>query len=105
MSDHPAAEVVVHTVRGELVVFDADVAQLFGVETQRLNDQITRNKERFGDDFAFRLSQEEWRILVPQNAGSSGRGGRRKVPYVLTEHGVVMAATVLKSLRRQRPAV
>lgn len=67
------------------------------MKTERLNEQVRRNAERFGEDFAFRLSKEEWRDLIPQNAGSSGHGGRRKPPIVFTEHGVVMAATVLKS--------
>lgn len=87
----------VHHVRSVLVVLDAEVAHLFGVETERLNEQIKRNEARFGDDFAFRLTRDEWHGLIPQNAGSKGRGGRRKEPYALTEHGVVMAATVLKS--------
>lgn len=87
----------VHSVRGVLVVLDAEVARLFVVATERLNEQIKRNEARFGDDFAFRLTRDEWHGLIPQNAGSKGRGGRRKEPYALTEHGVVMAATVLKS--------
>lgn len=97
MSDQSAAEVTVHAVQGQLVVLDADVARLFGVETERLNQQITRNQDRFGDDFAFRLTPEAWRDLNRRIDGSSGHGGRRKAPYVLTEHGVVMAATVLRS--------
>jgi hypothetical protein len=84
-------------VRGVSVVLDSDVARLFGVLTERLNEQVKRNLDRFGEDFAFRLTKDEWQDLIPQNAGSSGHGGRRKPPMVYTEHGAVMAATVLKS--------
>jgi hypothetical protein len=83
--------------RGLQVVLDHDVARLFGVLTERLNEQVNRNLDRFGEDFAFRLTKDEWHDLIPQNARSSGHGGRRKPPMVYTEHGVVMAATVLKS--------
>jgi hypothetical protein len=80
-----------------LVVLDLDVAQLFGVLTERLNEQVRRNADRFGEDFAFRLTPDEWQNLIPQNAGSNAHGGRRKPPLAFTEHGAVMAATVLKS--------
>lgn len=84
--------------RGERVVLDHDVARIFGVETKRLNEQVTRNADKFGDDFAFRLSAEEFEILRSQNATSSDIwGGNRYPPRVFTEHGVVMAATVLRS--------
>lgn len=77
-------------------MLDSGLAALFGVKTERLNEQITRNQERFRD-FAIRLTKEEWRALIPRDAGSSGHGGRRKPPFVLTEDGAAMAATVLKS--------
>ncbi len=93
----PLPDLAVRQMRGVMVVLDADVARLFGVLTERLNEQVRRNAERFGEDFAFRLSKEEWADLIPQNAGSSSHGGRRKPPVVFTEHGVVMAATILKS--------
>lgn len=84
-------------MRGEAVVLDADVARLFGVETRRLNEQVGRNIDRF-DSFAFRLTKEEVANLRSQNAiSSSDHGGSRYRPYAFTEHGVVMAATVLKS--------
>jgi hypothetical protein len=93
-----AARVSVHEIRGERVVLDHDVAQLFGVETRKLNQQITRNKEKFGEDFAFRLSKQELHDLRSQNVISSAEwGGTRYPPLAFTEHGVVMAATVLKS--------
>lgn len=88
----------VHHFRGSPVMMDEDVARLFGIETRRLNEQVRRNAERFGGDFAFKLSSEEFAHLKSQFATSSW-GGRRKPPTVFTEHGVVMAATVLRSER------
>jgi hypothetical protein len=77
---------------------DADLAELYGVTTKRLNEQVRRNRERFPADFAFQLSAEEWRVLRSQNATSSW-GGRRSPPYAFTEHGALMAAGVLSSRR------
>ena len=90
--------IIVHEVRDERVVIDQDVARLFAVETKRLNEQVNRNTEKFGTDFSFRLTKEEFDDLRSQNATSSSEwGGVRYPPRVFTEHGVVMAATVLKS--------
>jgi hypothetical protein len=87
-------------IRGHQVILDSDLAALFGVPTHRLNEQIRRNISRFPSDFAFILSADETTSLISQIAISKkGRGGRRKPPLVLTEHGVVMAANVLKSVR------
>lgn len=100
MSDDPFAEraaPAIHQFRGQRVVLDAEVAALFGVETRRLNEQVRRNADRFGEDFAFRLTPGETADLISQFATSSAHGGRRKAPYVFTEHGVVMAATLLRS--------
>jgi len=84
-------------VRGERVVLDHDLARLFGVETRRLNEQIRRNETRF-EGYAFTLRPEEVDALMSQIATSNAvRGGRRKPPRAFTEHGVVMAATVLNS--------
>lgn len=89
----------VHEIRSERVVLDQDVARLFGVETKRLNEQVNRNKEKFGDDYSFRLTKEEFDDLRSQNATSSSEwGGVRYAPRAFTEHGVVMAATILKSI-------
>src|SRR4051794_5252708 len=85
----------IHRVRGENVVLDDTIAALFNVETRRLNEQVRRNAGRF-EGYAFKLTPEETANLISQNATSSW-GGRRKAPWVFTEHGVVMAATVLKS--------
>ena len=87
-------------VRGRQVILDSDLAILFGVSTKRLNEQLRRNSSRFPEDFAFRLTAAEARGLRSQFATSKrGRGGRRNLPRVLTEHGVVMAANVLNSPR------
>ena len=81
-------------------MLDHDVAHLFGVETKRLNEQANRNKEKFGADFSYRLTADETEDLKSQIATSSpGWGGTRYAPRVFTEHGVVMAATILKSPR------
>ncbi|EJL32534.1 ORF6N domain-containing protein [Caulobacter sp. AP07] len=87
----------VFEMRGLSVIVDADLARLFGVETKRLNQQTRRNETKF-DGFAFQLSVEEFAALRLQIVTSKiGRGGPRHRPYVFTEHGVVMAATVLQS--------
>ena len=82
------------------MILDSDLARIYGVTTARLNQQINRNIERFPQDFLFKLSRDEFDGLMLQNATSKrGRGGRRKLPYVFTEHGAVMAANVLNSER------
>lgn len=87
-------------IRGEKVIIDADLAALYGVTTSRLNEQVKRNRRRFPPDFVFRLTKGEFDDLKSQSAtSSSGWGGRRKLPYVFTEHGAVMAATILNSPR------
>jgi hypothetical protein len=81
------------------VVFDDDLARLYGVTTARLNQAVRRNAQRFPEDFAFRLSETEARNLRSQFVISSGgHGGRRTRPWVFTEHGAIMAATVLHSI-------
>jgi len=87
-------------LRGEKVLLDADLAKLYGVSTTRLNEQVKRNAERFPSDFAFRLTNHEFRTLMSQIATSNKvRGGTRKNPLVFTEHGALMAASVLNSER------
>ena len=85
-------------IRGQRVLLDADLAQLYEVETRRLNEQIKRNMGRFPLDFMFQLTSEEFEILKSQIATSSW-GGRRKLPLAFTEHGAIMAASVLNSDR------
>src|ERR1700745_4034260 len=87
-------------LREQRVILDTDLAELYGVPVKRLNEQVKRNQERFPADFMFRLSAEESEFLRSQDATSkSGRGGRRYTPYAFTEHGAIMAATVLNSER------
>ncbi len=92
-------------IRGHRVILDKDLAQLYGVVTKRLNEQVRRNRKRFPSDFMFRLTpQEALEIkkgsnLRSQIATSSGYGGQRYLPYAFTEHGALMAANVLNSER------
>ena len=87
-------------VRGRKVLLDADLAALYGVQTRRLNEQVRRNLAKFPADFMFQLTDAEFELLMSQFATSNpGRGGRRKRPLVFTEHGALMAATVLNSAR------
>jgi hypothetical protein len=85
-------------VRGQRVMLDSDLAALYGVPTSRLNEQVKRNQNRFPNDFAFRLTQKEFTDLISQFATSNAsHGGRRKLPWVFTEHGVAMLSSVLNS--------
>ena len=87
-------------LRGTKVILDSDLAELYGVETKRLNEQVKRNSERFPSDFVFQLTQEEFENLKSQSATSSRtHGGRRTLPYAFTEHGAIMAANVLNAQR------
>lgn len=105
MPKHPAqlaipVESRILILRHQRVILDSDLAQLYGVSVKRLNEQVKRNQERFPADFMFRLSAKEDEILRLQIATSSKRhGGRRYLPYAFTEHGAIMAATVLNSER------
>jgi hypothetical protein len=85
-------------IRGQRIVLDFDLAVLFGVDTGRFNQAIKRNRNRFPAAWAFQLTDEETANLKSQSViASDGWGGRRKAPWAFTEHGVVMAASVLKS--------
>src|ERR1051325_4022931 len=87
-------------LRDQKVIMDVDLATLYGVPVKRLNEQIKRNAKRFPKDFLFRLSPAEYENLRSQNAtSSSSHGGRRYLPHAFTEHGAIMAATVLNSKR------
>lgn len=83
-------------IRGQKVILDSDLAALYEVETRTLNQAIKRNPERFPDDFMFQLTNKEFTILKSQIVISRW-GGRRILPYVFTEHGAIMAASVLNS--------
>jgi ORF6N domain len=91
----------IQMVRGFKVIIDADLAELYGVETRTLNQAVKRNQERFPIDFLFQLNADElehWRSqIVMSNPGT--KMGLRRAPYAFTEHGALMAATVLNSPR------
>jgi len=87
------------SVRGHRVMLDADLAELYGVPTKRLNEAVRRNAARFPEDFMFQLTVDEAETLRSQFATSNGRGGRRYIPYVFTELGVAMLSSVLNSER------
>lgn len=87
-------------LRHQKVILDTDLAELYGVPVKRLNEQVKRNRERFPADFMFQLTAKEAEDLRSQSATSKPqRGGRRYLPYAFTEHGAIMAATVLNSER------
>ena len=89
----------IYTIRGVQVMLDSDLAEIYGVETKRLNEQVKRNIERFPEEFMFQLSAEEFEVLRSQIATSKKetRGGRQYLPFVFTEQGVAMLSAVLKS--------
>jgi hypothetical protein len=87
-------------IRGQKVMLDADLAELYGVETKALNQAVRRNTERFPEDFMFQLTDEEAAVLRSQSVTSNeGRGGRRYSPHAFTEQGVAMLSSVLRSPR------
>lgn len=107
---------LIFTIRGQKVLLDADLAEIYGVPTKVFNQAMKRNQERFPEDFRFQITEEEWENLKSQIVTSSlesevsgasrsqivtlktGRGQHRKyLPYAFTEHGAIMAATVLNS--------
>lgn len=130
-----AFEDLIHEVREQKIILDADLARIYGVSTKRLNEQVKRNQERFPADFAFQLTAKEMdslrsqfatssggnrsqiatsssqgakyekNVLRSQIATSSSHGGRRYYPYVFTEHGAIMAANVLNSARAVQMSV
>lgn len=90
----------IYLIRGQKVMRDSDLAELYEVTTGNLNLAVRRNLDRFPQDFMFQLTEEEFTNLRLQIAtSSSGYGGRRYLPYVFTEHGVAMLSAVLKSSR------
>ncbi len=90
----------IHFVRGQKIMLDADLAELYGISTRVFNQAIKRNSERFPLDFMFRLDDKEYKSLRSQFVISNvGRGGRRHSPMAFTEHGAIMAATILNSQR------
>jgi len=93
-------------LRHQRVILDSDIAELYDVPVKRLNEQVKRNQERFPSDFMFQLTAKERDALRSQFATSNkNRGGRRYTPYAFTEHGAIMAATVLNSERAVQMSV
>ncbi len=86
----------IYLIRGRKVMLDSDLADLYGVTTGNLNLAIRRHSGRFPDDFMFRLTQREMKILLLQNARAKEHGGRRTLPCAFTEQGVAMLSSVLK---------
>ncbi len=86
----------IYEIRNLKVMLDSDLASLYGVETKVLNQSVKRNNDRFPEDFMFELTKSEWQNLKSQFVTSSW-GGRRKLPFVFTEHGVLMLSSVLSS--------
>jgi hypothetical protein len=113
-------EPLIREIRGEKVILDTDLAQIYGIPTFRLNEAIKRNKNRFPPDFMFQLSQAEFEALKSQTAISETEGmanssqiamssrkhrGTAYRPYAFTEHGAIMAANVLNSARAVQMSV
>ncbi len=92
----------IYLIRGQRVMLDEDLADLYGVTTGALNQAVSRNTIRFPIDFMFQLTAEEWENLKSQFVISSGHGGRRKLPNVFTQEGVAMLSGVLNSERAIR---
>ena len=116
MNELKPIEPLILTLRGQRVILDADLAEVYGVETRTLNQAVKRKAERFPIDFIFQLSSDEWKNLKSQSVTSSSEdaenqesesnrpssvtgshGGRRKLPFAFTEHGAIMAASILNS--------
>jgi phage regulator Rha-like protein len=101
-----AVESRILSLRHQRVILDADIAELYGVPVKVLNQQVKRNRHRFPPDFVFQLNAKEHEVLRSQIVTSKeGRGGRRYAPYAFTEHGAIMAATVLNSERAVQMSV
>jgi len=93
-------------IRDQRVMLDQDLAALYGTSTKRLNERLNRNLDRFPEDFAFQLTDLEWKNLRSQIATSSfNYGGRRYLPHVFTEHGALMLANILRSERAAQMSI
>lgn len=92
-------EEVILFMRGQKVILDADLAKLYGATTKRLNEQVKRNRERFPEDFMFQLTKEEKSEVVANCDHLSGLKFSPALPYAFTEHGAIMAASVLNTPR------
>lgn len=94
----------IYLIRNQKVMLDKDLAELFEVETKRVNEQVKRNFSKFPEHFMFQLNEDEFEILKSQFATSSW-GGTRKLPYAFTEHGVLQLSNVLKSERATQMSI
>ena len=89
---------LIYEIRGQKVMFDNDLARLYEIETKALNRAVKRNIERFPDFFMFQLTEDEFnRLRCHFGTSNDRKGGRRYLPYVFTEHGVLMLSSVLNS--------
>ena len=95
---HETIERKIYLIRGKKVMLDSELADLYDVRTKELNKAVSRNLDRFPDDFMFRLSEEETKILRFQ-IGTSSWGGTRYLPHVFTDYGILMLSSVLNSKR------
>ena len=98
-------ERAIFSIRGEKMMLDSDLAELYGVETKRLNEQVRRNPNRFPPDFMFQLTAGEWESLRSQFATLKRVEHRKYLPYAFTEHGALMLANVLNSERAAQTSV
>ena len=94
----------IYVIRNQKVMLDKDLAELYDVETKRINEQTKRNIDRFPENFMFQLTENEFEILKSQFATSSW-GGTRKLPYVFTEHGILQLSNVIKSERATKMSI
>jgi len=103
MNEKPIGEKI-YEIRGQRVMLDFDLAEIYGVETRVFNQAVKRNSDRFPDDFMFRLTKAEWESS--QNVMSSGKHrGKTYLPFAFTEHGVTMLASALRSEKAVRVSI
>ncbi|MBK6951525.1 MAG: ORF6N domain-containing protein [Crocinitomicaceae bacterium] len=88
----------IYLIRGQKVMIDRDLAQLYGVETKRLKEQVKRNQDKFPEHFMFRLTEKEIDFMVSQNATPSKQQLGGAIPMVFTEHGVLQLANVINNI-------
>ena len=100
VSDNIKIENIIYEIRGKQVMLDSDVAFLFDYQTKELNRNVKNNIERFPENYCFRLTEQEYEFLrfnFFTSSNNNSHGGRRYLPYVFTEYGIVMLAGILKS--------